>query len=144
MRGTFVTTDHWDWDLDETSGTNSANRKEDEGEGKKGTHRCRPRPSPRSRLLAPQGGGGRARSRVAAHRRPRTPFSCLLGARAALRLAVGAIAIAAIGVAIGVVRMGRMPWRGALLDRRVCHNTVLYGDVPGFGGGGDADVDNGQ
>lgn len=106
---------------------------------KKGTDRCRPQPWPRSRPLAPQGGGGRARWRVAAHRRPRTPFSCLLSGRAAPRSAVGAIAIV-------VVIMGRMPWRGASrLDRRCGGDVTIWVGLLGrSGGGGDADAGNGQ
>ena len=53
------------------------------------THRCRPLPSPRSRPRGPRGGAGRARSRAAARRLPRTPFSCPLVGRGGLRLGEG-------------------------------------------------------
>jgi len=52
----------------------------------KGTHRCLLRPSPRSRLRGLRAGGGRARWRAEAPRRPLAPFSCLRVGRGALRL----------------------------------------------------------
>ena len=72
------------------------------------THRCRPLPFPRSHLRGPRGGAGRARSRAAARRLPRTPFSCRLVGRGGPRLGVEA--------RTGSLGRGRRGWMRLRMD----------------------------
>ena len=72
------------------------------------THRCRPLPFPRSRLRDPRGGAGRARSRAAARRLPRTPFSCRQVGRGGPRLGVEA--------RTGSLGRGRRGWMRLRMD----------------------------